>query len=117
MFATNLPVPGTHLKCAKKSHGDVGLILVRAIKLGATFGTSLAGNHMFCGDYMYSGHTIMIMTFYLFLRMYVPSTNRFIKAGTWLLCTVTYSALVCILLGHDHYTIDILVAYFVATRI
>ena len=49
--------------------------------------------------------------------MYIPTTNRFIKAFKFLLCIITYSALFCILLAHDHYTIDILVAYFVATRL
>jgi len=117
MFATNLPVPGTHLKCAPKVDGNYGEVFKRAYDLWRTFGTSLAGNHMYCGDYMYSGHTLMIITFYLFLRMYIPTTNRYIKAFKFLLCIITYSALFCILLGHDHYTIDILVAYFVATRL
>ena len=54
---------------------------------------------------------------YLFIRMYIPTTNRYIRALKFLLCIITYSALFCILLAHDHYTIDILVAYFVATRL
>ena len=64
MYATNLPVPGTHLKCAAKTKGDIGLILARAIRLWTTFGSSLGGEHMYCGDYMYSGHTLIIITFY-----------------------------------------------------
>lgn len=35
----------------------------------------------------------------------------------WLCWTLSAVGIVCILLAHDHYTVDVVVAYFITTRL
>lgn len=116
MWSTNLPIPGTHLDCASKS-SDLGEKLARAGKLYLGGGLSMSGSHMFCGDYMYSGHTVVIMTMYLFLRYYTPQSTLTSRILHKILAVIAALALLGILLGHDHYTIDVILAYYVTTRL
>jgi len=116
MWSTNLPIPGTHLDCATKS-SDLREKFVRAGKLYLGGGLSMSGSHMFCGDYMYSGHTVVIMTMYLFLRYYTPQSTSVSRILHKVLAVIAALALLGILLGHDHYTIDVILAYYVTTRL
>ena len=66
---------------------------------------------------MYSGHTVVIMTMYLFLRYYTPQSTLTSRILHKILAVIAALALVGILLGHDHYTIDVILAYYVTTRL
>lgn len=87
MFVTSLSVPGQHLKCASKvrsirenmsrlgaaaesrstadgcavlqSYGDTFGKIQRALAIWSGFGMTLTGVQT-CGDYMFSGHTVVI---------------------------------------------------------
>ncbi|KAF5901739.1 sphingomyelin synthase-related protein 1, partial [Clarias magur] len=59
MFVTSLSVPGHHLQCSGKMYGDIWSKLLRSLEIWSGFGMSLTGVHT-CGDYMFSGHTVIL---------------------------------------------------------
>lgn len=86
----------------------------RVMKMIAGGGLTITGSHHMCGDYLYSGHTVMLTLSYLFIKEYSPKRFWWYHLICWLLCAV---GLFCILLAHDHYSIDVVVAYFITTRL
>lgn len=66
MFVTALPVPSKTYYCSPKSNDTSTLEVVkRSFKLLTGFGMSISGKHTYCGDYIYSGHTVMLVLGYL----------------------------------------------------
>lgn len=114
MYVTTLPVPGLHFRCSPKLYGDWESKMRRVIKMIAGGGLTITGSHNMCGDYLYSGHTVMLTLTYLFTREYSPRRFWWYHWSCWLLCAV---GVFFILLAHDHYTIDVVVAYFITTRL
>ncbi|KAM9425166.1 phosphatidylcholine:ceramide cholinephosphotransferase 2 [Pholidichthys leucotaenia] len=119
MYITTLPVPSTHLICAPKLYGDSTAKVRRILRVMSGGGLSLTGTNVMCGDYLYSGHTIMLMLSYLFIKEYSPSRGRF----SWLwklyrcICwCLSFCGIICILIAREHYSIDVVIAYFVITR-
>src|SRR5699024_7559613 len=83
-------------------------------------GLSVNGRHSFCGDYIFSGHTVCLVITYLFLNEYWLRSKRSkiwrftIRAAYFLLvCT----GLVCILVARGHYSVDIVIGYLLASRV
>ncbi|XP_019947772.1 phosphatidylcholine:ceramide cholinephosphotransferase 1 [Paralichthys olivaceus] len=114
MYITTLPVPGMHFKCSPKLLGNWELQMRRVMKMIAGGGLSITGSHTMCGDYLYSGHTVMLTLTYLFIKEYSPKRFWFYHWFCWILSAV---GIFCILLAHDHYTVDVVVAYFITTRL
>ncbi|XP_077468673.1 phosphatidylcholine:ceramide cholinephosphotransferase 1-like [Stigmatopora argus] len=114
MYITTLPVPGMHFKCSPKLLGDWEAQMRRVMKMIAGGGLSITGSHTMCGDYLYSGHTVMLTLTYLFIKEYSPRRFWWYHWICWTLSTV---GVFCILLAHDHYTVDVVVAYFITTRL
>lgn len=68
MYVTVLPVSSTTYYCSPKSNlTSTFLIAKRAFQLMSGFGLSINGKHTFCGDYIYSGHTVMLVLGYLII--------------------------------------------------
>lgn len=66
MYVTVLPVSSTQYICSPKSNGTtVTIIAKRVFQLMSGFGLSINGKHTYCGDYIYSGHTVMLVLGYL----------------------------------------------------
>ncbi|XP_076365605.1 phosphatidylcholine:ceramide cholinephosphotransferase 2-like isoform X2 [Tachypleus tridentatus] len=60
MFVTQVPVASTTYYCSPKANKtSTGLILGRVLYMLGGFGLSINGRHTFCGDYIYSGHTVV----------------------------------------------------------
>ncbi|XP_061913933.1 phosphatidylcholine:ceramide cholinephosphotransferase 1-like [Entelurus aequoreus] len=114
MYITTLPVPGMHFKCSPKLLGDWEAHIRRVMKMIAGGGLSITGSHTMCGDYLYSGHTVMLTLTYLFIKEYSPRRFWWFH---WLCWTLSAVGVFCILLAHDHYTVDVVVAYFITTRL
>lgn len=68
IYVTVLPVPSTTYYCSPKSNNTSPLIIAqRVFQLLSGFGLSINGKHTFCGDYIYSGHTVMLVLGYLII--------------------------------------------------
>ncbi|KAM6908898.1 phosphatidylcholine:ceramide cholinephosphotransferase 2 [Xenentodon cancila] len=113
MYITTLPVPGKHMVCAPKLYDDSTGKIWRILRLISGGGLSLTGSHLMCGDFLYSGHTVMLTLSYLFIKEYSPRWMWWYHWFCWLLSA---SGVVCILVGHEHYSIDVVIGYFVTTR-
>eukprot|EP00066_Takifugu_rubripes_P002224 XP_003964010.1 PREDICTED: phosphatidylcholine:ceramide cholinephosphotransferase 1 [Takifugu rubripes] len=114
MYITTLPVPGMHFKCSPKLLGHWEAQMRRIMKMIAGGGLSITGSHTMCGDYLYSGHTVMLTLTYLFIKEYSP---RRLWWYHWFCWTLSAVGIFCILLAHDHYTVDVVVAYYITTRL
>ncbi|XP_061664210.1 phosphatidylcholine:ceramide cholinephosphotransferase 2-like isoform X2 [Syngnathoides biaculeatus] len=114
MYVTTLPVPGKHMVCAPKLYDDSAGKIWRIVRLISGGGLSLTGSHMMCGDFLYSGHTVMLTLSYLFIKEYSP---RWMCWYQWICWLLSASGVLCILVAHEHYSIDVLVGYFVTTRL
>ncbi|KAJ8396036.1 hypothetical protein AAFF_G00025680 [Aldrovandia affinis] len=99
MYITTLPVPGMHFKCAPKLFGDWEAQMRRVLKM-------IAGGGL--------GHTVMLTLTYLFIKEYSPKRFWWYHWFCWILSAV---GIICILLAHDHYTVDVVVAYYITTRL
>lgn len=96
------------------------IIMSRVFHMLTGFGLSINGKHSYCGDYIYSGHTVTLTITYLFIREYLmPVRCRTLvwKLFNLLLFTMSAIAILSILVSRGHYLIDILVAYYVTTRV
>merc|ERR1711936_756117 len=67
-----------------------------------------------CGDYIFSGHTMIFAVSYLTVRDYSP---RKLFLLPWASLALSTAGVVMLLLGRGHYSIDVLLAYYVTTRV
>ncbi|KAG8454020.1 hypothetical protein GDO86_000592 [Hymenochirus boettgeri] len=114
IYVTTLPVPGVHFQCAPKLHGDSQAQLQRILRLLSGGGLSITGSHILCGDFLYSGHTVILTLTYLFIKEYTPRRLWWYHLICWLLSA---AGVICILLAHEHYTVDVIIAYYITTRL
>jgi shingomyelin synthase len=110
---TILPVPKLPPnQCMPPTDGSLRQVLARSFGQLVGGGMDMTGNNM-CGDYMYSGHTCVITSATLFILEYSPKR-------WWLyhyLCQiVAIIGVLCIMISHEHYTIDVLIAYYVCSN-
>ncbi|KAJ8248428.1 hypothetical protein GJAV_G00241920 [Gymnothorax javanicus] len=113
MFVTSLSVPGQHLQCSAKMYGDIWEMLKRALAIWSGFGMTLTGVHT-CGDYMFSGHTVVLTMLNFFVTEYTPRNWNYLHTLSWVL---NLFGIFFILAAHEHYTIDVFIAFYITTRI
>ncbi|KAK3559744.1 hypothetical protein QTP86_020754 [Hemibagrus guttatus] len=113
MFVTSLSVPGQHLQCTGKMYGDMWAKLQRAVAIWSGFGMTLTGVHT-CGDYMFSGHTVVLTMLNFFVTEYTPRSWNFIHTLSWVL---NLFGIFFILAAHEHYSIDVFIAFYITTRL
>lgn len=140
MYVTVLPVSSTTYYCSPKlSNSTTPLIIAkRAFQLISGFGLSINGKHTYCGDYIYSGHTVMLVLGYLIIsecKFITEIASLFNSTDSRLMCffntdlqkrfyvlhwiawTNALVGVLMVLLAHGHYTIDVLIAYYITTRL
>ncbi|XP_034007769.1 sphingomyelin synthase-related protein 1 isoform X2 [Trematomus bernacchii] len=113
MFVTSLSVPGQHLKCVSKTYGDIWGKMQRALLIWSGFGMTLTGVQT-CGDYMFSGHTVVITLLNFFVTEYTPRSWNLIHTISWVL---NLFGIFFILAAHEHYSIDVFIAFYITTRL
>ena len=68
-FVTVLPKPDASFHCAPQlNNTSVLVVLERFVTLASGFGLTINGNYVYCGDYIYSGHTTMLVSCYLIIQ-------------------------------------------------
>lgn len=118
MYVTVLPMSSTTYVCSPKAnHTTPWLLTTRVLQLMSGFGLSINGKQTFCGDFIFSGHTAILTMCYLIITEYSPDyPKRLFQLLSWLSCIFSIVAVFMVLLARGHYTIDVIIAYFVTTR-
>ena len=113
MLITSLSVPGTHLECQPRPYGDLWNKIHNAYIIWTGAGMSLQGVRT-CGDYMFSGHTVALTLLNFFITEYTSRRIYFLHTFTWI-CNVF--GVFFILAAHEHYSIDVFVAFYITSRL
>lgn len=115
MYVTVLPMASTTYYCSPKTNKtDVYTVTVRIVQLFSGLGLSINGKHTYCGDYIYSGHTVILVISYLFISEYTPKKLYLVH---WIYFLLAAVGVFMLQLGHGHYTVDVIIAYYITTRI
>lgn len=112
MLITSLSVPGKHLECAPRPYGDIWNKFYNAFIIWTGAGLTLQGVRT-CGDYMFSGHTVGLTLLNFFITEYT-SHIYMLHTFTWI-CNIF--GVFFIIAAHEHYSIDVFVAFYIASRL
>uniref|UniRef100_A0A1B6E5A4 Sphingomyelin synthase-like domain-containing protein n=1 Tax=Clastoptera arizonana TaxID=38151 RepID=A0A1B6E5A4_9HEMI len=115
MYVTVLPMSSNDYYCSPKANATTFLTIAkRVFQLMSGFGLTINGKHTFCGDYIYSGHTVILVMCYLIIQEYSP--KRFWPLH-WASLICSGFGVVMVLVARGHYTVDVVIAYYVTTRV
>ena len=113
MLVTSLSVPGEHLECPPLQLNSFEEKVERALKIVLGLGTTVLGVET-CGDYMFSGHCVGLTLMACFIGEYSPPSWVVFHRVVW---CVAISGMACILLAHEHYSIDVFVGFYISSRV
>ncbi|RWS12548.1 sphingomyelin synthase-related protein 1-like protein, partial [Dinothrombium tinctorium] len=113
MMITSLSVPGRHLQCKARPYGNWTERLHQAYVIWQGGGMSIQGVRT-CGDYMFSGHTVVLTLLNFFITEYTPPRLYYIHTLSWVL---NLFGIFFILAAHEHYSIDVFIAFYISTRL
>ena len=69
IFVTVLPKSDPNYKCSEKAGNITALLVVnRVVQILSGGGLSINGQHVYCGDYIFSGHTVVFVMAYLCIK-------------------------------------------------
>ncbi|GMR50165.1 hypothetical protein PMAYCL1PPCAC_20360, partial [Pristionchus mayeri] len=118
MFVTQVPVADPHWNCTPKLKGKSQAGFLPTIfdlqSLISDLSLLSRGKHTLCGDYIYSGHTIVLVVSALFIGQYSPRRWRVVHVFSWMM---TLIGMFLLIMSRGHYTIDVIISYFVCTRL
>jgi len=119
MMVTVLPKANPKYYCEPKlkTQGQIltfGTVLLRVVKLLSGFGLTMNGKHTYCGDFIFSGHTMTLVLSCLAMREY---TSKRLWVLHWFYVLSTFAGVCFLMLGRGHYSIDVLIAYWITTRL
>ena len=123
MIVTVLPSANPEYHCDTQLNHTISSseVLHRVIKIMSGFGLSINGNHVYCGDFIFSGHTMILILCYLIIvdckfrhRSPIPEYHL-LSSDTpkklWLLHSILFLAavggIVMLMVAKGHYSIDV----------
>jgi hypothetical protein len=114
MYVTILPVMKVEQNyCLPKSDGTPTALFLRAWKTWTSLGMKKSGQNL-CGDYMFSGHSATLFILMHTIIAYAPKSMKKLRI---IVQITVLLAILSISISHQHYTIDIVAAYFVTVSI
>lgn len=121
MLITSLSVPGAHLQCQPRKYAvqgfstfeDLAAKLSQAYTIWRGAGMSIQGVRT-CGDYMFSGHTVALTMLNFFITEYTPRYIYYLHTLSWMM---NMFGIFFILAAHEHYSIDVFVAFYITSRL
>ncbi|XP_017783768.1 PREDICTED: sphingomyelin synthase-related 1-like [Nicrophorus vespilloides] len=120
MLITSLSVPGAHLQCEPRNYemqettyDHLIFKISQAYFIWRGAGMSIQGVRT-CGDYMFSGHTVALTMLNFFITEYTPRHLYFVHTLTWIM---NMFGIFFILAAHEHYSIDVFVAFYITSRL
>jgi len=118
MFVTVLPISDKNYKCAPKLNHTITFLelMSRVVTIVSGGGLSMTGKEIYCGDFIFSGHTMVLMMTFFVVREYSPRTKRFLAFHLFSLI-LSVLGVTMLLVSRGHYSIDCLVAYWVTSRV
>lgn len=111
IFVTVLPKSDAGYQCTEKAGREnitALLIVNRVVTILSGGGLSINGKHVYCGDYIFSGHTVIFVMAYLCIKQYTPER---LYPLHWLSLLTSVTGVILLLLARGHYTIDVVIAY------
>merc|ERR1719228_3229825 len=118
MFVTVLPMSDQNYQCAPQLNHTITFLelMSRVATMFAGGGLSLNGRQVYCGDFIFSGHTMILMVAFFVVREYSPRTKMFLALHL-LSFLLSLTGVIMLLVSRGHYSIDCLVAYWVPSRV
>jgi len=115
MFITVLPMSDPKYPCAPKLNHTITFLEVisRVATIVTGGGMSFSDNKKYCGDFIFSGHTMILLLCFFTIREYTP--RKWWVLHLLVLCGLVLGVTM-LLLSRGHYSIDVLVAYWVTSR-
>jgi len=116
IYITVLPVPDpVNMTCLPSLNSTAfKVVAARAFNFMLTGGLTLEGGGYLCGDYFFSGHTVILTMGALVIQEYTPKRWVWLHCFAWL---YSFTGMFFILMAHCHYTVDILLAYYITTNL
>lgn len=116
MFVTVLPMSDPNYLCAPKLNHTITFLdlISRVATIVTGGGMSFSDNKKYCGDFIFSGHTMILLLCFFVVREYTP------RKWIWLhlVCLAgLILGVAMLLLSRGHYSIDVLIAYWVTSRV
>ena len=113
IYVTSIPVPNPMKECDVYRESTTWNKTYRAYLIWSRLGIAMIGNRT-CGDYIFSGHTVMLTMTNLFLNEYTPKNWKFLHMFSWSLNLI---GMFFILTARGHYTIDVIIAFIITTQL
>ena len=108
IFVTSAPVADVNDVCLVKPDDTFGYRFLRAFKVLVRMGYSSMGSAQ-CGDYIFSGHTVVMTLCNLFLNEYTHKRLHVVRIFGWIL---NFSGMLLLVLGRSHYTVDVILGFY-----
>jgi len=118
MFVTVLPISDKNYECAPQLNHTITFLelISRVATIVSGGGLSMNGKQIYCGDFIFSGHTMVLMMTFFVVREYSPRTKKFLIFHI-LSLVLSVTGVAMLLVSRGHYSIDCLVAYWVTSRV
>ncbi|TKR87206.1 hypothetical protein L596_011647 [Steinernema carpocapsae] len=98
--------------CIPPSHNGLDDIWKNAYSMLIEKGLLQIGDTIYCGDLLFSGHTVSVAQSAFFLNHYTPYCLWPLR---WFLIILCILGMICLTISRAHYTADVVIAYWIAS--